>query len=374
MKALTCHVCQQLIFFENVQCLRCERALGYLPDVGVLSALEPAADGQWRPLAPEAGVRRYKMCLNYSQERVCNWLLASEDDATLCLACRFNQTIPDLSLPENRGLWQRLETAKRRLVYGLLALGLPLMSKKEDPERGLAFAFLSGPDTGFQETNAVMTGHAQGLITLNIAEADDAVRERMRLAMNERYRTLLGHLRHESGHYYWERLLRAAGQLDSFRALFGDEQTDYEQALQNHYNNGPPADWQTCFVSAYASVHPWEDWAETWAHYLHIVDTLETARNFSLRVVTPESAAGASIAMPGGVTAYRPQSIDTMVASWLPLTYAINSINRSMGQPDLYPFVLSPKAVEKLGFVHQVVSGAATTASGTLPRRDARTP
>ncbi len=374
MKAFTCHVCQHLIFFENVQCLRCERALGYLPDVGVLSALEPAADGEWRPLAPEAGARRYKMCLNYSRERVCNWLLASEDDATLCLACRFNQTIPDLSVPEYRGLWQRLETAKRRLVYGLLALGLPLVSKQEDPERGLAFAFLAGPDPEFRETNAAMTGHAQGLITLNIAEADDAVRERTRQEMSEVYRTLLGHFRHESGHYYWERLLRAAEQIDSFRALFGDDQADYEQALQNHYNNGPPADWQTYFVSAYASAHPWEDWAETWAHYLHIVDTLETARNFSLRVVTPESAAGASIAMPGGVTAYRPPSIDMMVANWLPLTYAINSINRSMGQPDMYPFVLSPMAVEKLGFVHQVVSGAAMTASGTLPRRDTLTP
>ncbi len=112
-------------------------------------------------------------------------------------------------------------------------------------------------------------------------------------------------------------------------------------------------------MSSYASAHPWEDWAESWAHYLHIVDTLETARNFSLRVITPEGAAGASIAAPGGLTAYRPQSIETMIASWLPLTYAINSINRSMGQPDMYPFALSPRAIEKLGFVHHVVSAAA---------------
>ena len=151
MKAFTCHVCRQMIFFENVQCLRCERALGYLPDVEVLSALEPAANGEWRPLAPEAGARRYKMCLNYSREQVCNWLLASEDDATLCLACRFNQTIPDLSLPENRGLWQRFEAAKRRLVYGLLALGLPLVSKQEDPERGLPSPFSPARTRGFEK-------------------------------------------------------------------------------------------------------------------------------------------------------------------------------------------------------------------------------
>ena len=135
--------------------------------------------------------------------------------------------------------------------------------------------------------------------------------------MSEVYRTLLGHFRHESGHYYWERLIRSTEHLDSWRALFGDERSDYAQALRNHYNNGPPADWQDHFVSGYASAHPWEDWAESWAHYLHIVDTLETARNFSLRVITPQGAAGASIAAPGGVTDYRPHSIETMIASWL---------------------------------------------------------
>lgn len=297
------------------------------------------------------------MCLNYSQEQVCNWMLPTEDSATFCLACRLNQTIPDLSHPENRLRWQRLEVAKRRLVYSLLALALPLLDKREDPERGLAFAFLADPDRDFQENNAVMTGHVQGLITINIAEADDAVRECRRLDMNERYRTLLGHLRHESGHYYWERLVRPSDLIEPFRGLFGDERADYDQALQAHHRDGPPADWQMRFVSAYASVHPWEDWAESWAHYLHIVDTLETARQFSLRVVTP--AGGASVATPGGVTGYRPPSLEAMIASWLPLTYAINSINRSMGHPDMYPFVLSPLALEKLRFVHQTVSSAA---------------
>ncbi|MGH8627794.1 MAG: zinc-binding metallopeptidase family protein [Gammaproteobacteria bacterium] len=356
-KVFNCSVCNQLIFFENVQCVGCGHVLGYLSDVGVVSALEQAGDGEWRALAPEVGSRRYTMCLNYSQEQVCNWMLPTEDSATLCLACRLNQTIPDLSHPENRLRWQRLEAAKRRLVYSLMALALPLLDKQEDPERGLAFAFLADPDRDFQESNAVMTGHVQGLITINSAEADDAVRERRRLDMNEHYRTLLGHLRHESGHYYWERLVRPSDLIEPFRGLFGDERADYDQALQAHHSNGPPADWQMRFVSAYASAHPWEDWAESWAQYLHIVDTLETARQFSLRVVTP--AGGASVATPGGVTGYRPPSLEAMIASWLPLTYAINSINRSMGHPDMYPFVLSPRALEKLRFVHQIVSGAA---------------
>jgi len=358
MKAFNCQVCQQLIFFENSQCLRCGHTLGYLPEMRVLSALEPAGDDTWWALAPEVQSQHYRMCFNYRQEQVCNWMLPAEDSATFCLACRLNQTIPDLSVLEHRGLWQRMEVAKRRLVYSLMALDLPLIGKQDDPERGLAFAFLADPESPFRESTAVITGHAQGLITLNIAEADDAVRERTRLKMAEPYRTLLGHFRHESGHYYWEQLVRPNDQIEPFRKLFGDERADYDQTLQAHYNNGPLADWQARFVSAYASAHPWEDWAETWAHYLHIVDTLETARNFSLKVVA--EGAGASIATPGGVTEYRPPSVEAMIASWLPLTYAINSLNRSMGQPDMYPFVLSPTAMEKLGFVHAVISRAAT--------------
>ncbi len=209
MQAFTCQACQQLIFFENVQCLRCGRTLGYLSEVGVLSALEPLGGDLWRALDYEADSRSYRMCRNYRQENVCNWMVSAEETDTLCLACRFNQTIPDLAVPEHRGLWQRLEVAKRRLIYGLLGLRLPLINKQQDAERGLAFAFLAVADPQFRETNAVKTGHEQGLITLDIKEADDAVRERTRLEMSEVYRTLLGHFRHESGHYYWERLIRS---------------------------------------------------------------------------------------------------------------------------------------------------------------------
>jgi hypothetical protein len=333
MKIFRCPVCEQAIYFENVQCVKCGHALGYLPDQQVMSALEPAEDGSWRSLATRSGDRRYRMCLNYSAERVCNWMLPAGHEAELCRACSLNQTIPDLSQPENRARWARLEAAKRRLVYGLLTLGLPLANKHDDPERGLAFAFLADPDHDSRESGAVMTGHADGLITINIAEADDAEREQRRLDLNERYRTLLGHLRHESGHYYWERLVRSSSFLEPFRECFGDERTDYDGALRSHYDDGPPADWQDRFVSAYASVHPWEDWAESWSHYLHIVDALETARQFSLQVVTA-SAGGVSAAKPGGVADYLPPSPEAMIASWLPLTYAINSINRSLGQPD----------------------------------------
>jgi hypothetical protein len=199
-------------------------------------------------------------------------------------ACQLNRTIPHLETPGNLLRWQRLEAAKHRLVYGLLRFGLPLTSRAEDPQAGLAFDFLADSGPAFRENAQAMTGHSQGLITINIAEADDAERERHRQDMAEPYRTLLGHFRHEIGHYYWERLVRGGTWLEPFRALFGDERQDYGAGLERHYAAGPRPDWSQRFVSAYAGMHPWEDWAETWAHYLHIVDTLETANAFGLRV------------------------------------------------------------------------------------------
>jgi hypothetical protein len=358
MKSFHCQYCDQLIFFENVQCVTCGHTLGYLPDMAIMSALEPADGvGMWWPLAEEAQARLYRMCRNYSQENVCNWMVPAEDEQVLCRSCRFNQTTPDLSQPGALACWHRLETGKRRLVYSLLCLKLPVRSKEEDPEKGLAFAFLGDPNPSFEETSKVITGHANGLITLNIAEADDAIREKMRLTMNERYRTVLGHFRHESGHHYWERLVVHSEWLAPFRELFRDEREDYDRALKCHYEQGPPQDWPQRFISAYASAHPWEDWAETWAHYLHIVDTMETAREFGLQV-RPRQPNEPKVDSRIKLVGCRPESFDKMLDSWVPLTYVINSINRSMGQPDMYPFVLSTPAVDKLRFVHAVIARA----------------
>jgi hypothetical protein len=201
-----------------------------------------------------------------------------------------------------------------------------------------------------------MTGHSGGVITISLAEADDAERERRRNALREPYRTLLGHMRHESGHYYWTRLVEDTDRLDAFRAQFGDERDDYAAALQGHYTNGPVADWQTRFVTAYASAHPWEDWAETWAHYLHIADTLETAAacGVSIRPRRGDEPALPKVPDTAGTPA---TSFDRLMASWYPLTYLLNNLNRGLGLADGYPFVLSPPAVEKLRFVHDTVTG-----------------
>jgi hypothetical protein len=337
--------------------VRCGHALGFLPDAADMSALQPAGGDQWRALAAPPERNRYRLCANYARENVCNWMVPAEDPHAFCRACRLNAIIPDLSVPGNRAHWSRLETAKRRLVYGLLQLGLPVVDRTEDPRRGLAFRFLADAQPSFRESGKVMTGHADGVITINLMEADSALREQLRLDMDEVYRTILGHFRHESGHYYWERLIRRERHHEPFRALFGDERADYDQALATHYSAGPPADWAQRYVTPYASMHPWEDWAETWAHYLHICDTLETAGAFDVRVRAPGlEDANAHVAI--GRDMFRASAFDALMEQWYPLTFAVNSINRSMGQPDLYPFVLSPSALDKLRFVHEVVRDA----------------
>ncbi|GGO88978.1 hypothetical protein GCM10011348_45670 [Marinobacterium nitratireducens] len=353
MKIFTCDSCGQTLYFDNVQCTRCGHRLGFLPDRLDLAALDPAGNDEW--YTSDGAEHRYRQCANYAESGACNWMLPAADPEAFCIACRLNHTIPDLRTPGNRQLWQRLEAEKRRLIYSLLRLGLPLLSKQQDAEGGLAFDFLADDPAGaFNETGRVLTGHEAGLITLNIAEADDAVREQLRQQMAEPYRTLLGHFRHESGHYYWDRLVRDGQWLGEFRALFGDESLDYGQAMQRHYRQGPPAGWQTRFVSAYASSHPWEDWAETWAHYLHIADTLETARAFGLRV-SPRAEGSEDNSAGVHFDPYDCEDFALLIEQWLPITYALNSLNQSMGQADIYPFILAPKAIEKLSFVHRVV-------------------
>lgn len=342
MRLFECQACGQALYFENVLCESCGRKLGYLPRLATLSALEPEGD-RWRALADPD--RLYRYCANVAHD-TCNWLVADDSSEVFCLACRHNSTIPNLSVPRNLLLWRKIEVAKHRLFYSLLRFRLPLITKARDP-RGLAFDFLDA------EGQPVMTGHLDGTITLNLAEADDSHREKQRGEMGEPYRTLLGHFRHEIAHYYWDRLVRDHAVIDRFRDIFGDEREDYGAALKRHYEQGPPPDWSERFVTSYAAAHPWEDFAETWAHYFHIVDTLETAGAFGVRI-RPRIAAGTELAANVDFDPYR-SSIERLIEAWLPLTFAFNSINRSMGLSDLYPFVLGPTIILKLSFVHELI-------------------
>ena len=348
MQLFECQACGQPLYFENVVCGSCGRRLGYLPEKTTITALEPDGE-QYKALADPDG--RYFTCANLVYES-CNWLIPADSGDTYCVACRHNRTIPDLSDKRNLILWRRIEVAKHRLFYSLLRLRLPLVTKMSDPT-GLAFDFLA-PDS-----KQIMTGHLGGVITINLAEADDSEREKQRGAMGEPYRTLLGHFRHEIAHYYWDRIVRDHATIGRFRDIFGDERADYGEAIRRHYSQGAPADWPNNFVTAYASSHPWEDFAETWAHYFHIIDTLEIARAFRVRTgpqVTNRSA------LEGSVN-FDPYSaaVDKLIDAWLPLTFAFNSINRSMGLNDLYPFLLSPPIILKLAYVCNLIQHHSTS-------------
>jgi hypothetical protein len=329
--------------------------LAYLPDRATLTPLEPlkgGAAGEYVALSPELKKDpTIRVCKNYAAG-ACNWAVPTSAKDEFCKSCRLSTVIPNLSDAGLADAWRRLESAKRRLLYTLYGLNLPVESKLEDEKRGLAFAFKTD-ENGVK----VMTGHDNGLITINVAEADDPFREKMRKDLGEGYRTLLGHFRHEIGHYYWDRLIKDTDDLAPFRELFGDESASYEDALKRHYEQGPPPDYRDRYVSAYAAMHPWEDFAETWAHYLHMVDTLETARAYRLTARPAVSVPDADLKLT--TTRLDFTDFDDLSTAWVPLTLAINSLNRSMGLYDPYPFVLSVPAVAKVRFVHELIERSA---------------
>jgi hypothetical protein len=338
-----------MVFFKNDRCVKCGHPLGFLPDVLDLSALE-SVNHQWRASSPLAAGGRYRNCANSQQFQVCNWKVPVDDPNPLCVACRLNEVIPDLTNARNVERWTNLEVAKRRCIYTFLKLGLPIKSAIADNQPSLSFRFLE------DKVNApVKTGHQDGVITVNVAEADEDEREHRRLQLHEPYRTLVGHLRHESGHFYWDRLIANSQNLKRFRELFGDETMDYDAALKVYYQQGPPNDWENRTVTAYASSHPWEDWAETWAHHLHIMDTLETAAGFGVSV-NPDNIANKTSKSVSPIMFSEQMDFDSLLTVWVPLTCALNSINRGMGLSDLYPFVIPAAVIEKLHFIHQVIN------------------
>jgi hypothetical protein len=351
MKIFTCFACGQTLYFENTACAKCGHALAFLPDRGVLAAVEAGPNGTLAPVDPKLAGTAYRACGNQVDHAACNWAVDVRDDQRFCRACRLNEMIPNLSDPKAKEAWLKLERAKRRLLYTLMQLGLPV-EPRDAAGKGLAFSFKQDEPGAVK----VFTGHNDGLITINVAEADAPFREKTRQEMGEAYRTLLGHFRHEIGHYYWDRLVKDSKWLPRFRELFGDPDQDYAETLKRHYDQGAPPDWPNRFVSSYASMHPWEDWAESWAHLLHIIDTLETARSFGL-ALQPKPVGGRP-ERPLAIRNVHFEDFQSLIDAWVPMTLALNSLNRSMGLPDLYPFVLSTPAIDKLRFVHQVMGEA----------------
>jgi hypothetical protein len=344
MQQFNCTNCGNRLFFENATCVRCNHVLGFDSDAMRLVALQPLSGkpGHYEVIGGSDDEDHFRFCAN-AAHGVCNWLLPANDTRPLCRACGLNRTVPNHDDADQREAWARLEVAKKRLIYSLLRLGLPF-DRSDLPHGPMVFDF----------KDDAMTGHAEGVITIALSEADPVERERRREMFDEPYRSLLGHLRHESAHYFWTQLVLETGRIEECRRLFGDERADYAEALNAHYANGPKPNWQLEYISAYAGAHPWEDWAETWAHYLHMVDAVDTAEAVGME---PRSA-GISF---GAIwpfrrdDIYREESFDDLMERWVPLTVAMNSVSRSMGHRDFYPFVIPDRAVAKLKFVHDAI-------------------
>ncbi|WP_408637786.1 zinc-binding metallopeptidase family protein [Nocardia bovistercoris] len=353
-------------------CLSCSSPLGFslaLRTLLVISDFAPTGDNGH--LSGVVDGHRYRLCDNLHVAK-CNWLVQvpdadgdgvaaepqpaeHDDDApdaaplvqvnggpALCESCRLTRTRPNDNDTAGLDAFAEAEAAKRRLITELAELGLPITGRDENPRFGLAFDLLSSA------TDQVLTGHQNGVITLDLAEANDPHREQLRVEMDEPYRTLLGHFRHEIGHYYYAVLVADDEARQRFLDLFGDADADYQAALDRHYSEGAPAGWEANYVSSYATMHPAEDWAETFAHYLHIRDTLDTAAAFGF------ASAGATLDRPQLGRA----GFDKIIDQWLPLAWSLNMVNRSMGHPDLYPFVLPDPVLEKMRLVHDLCATA----------------
>jgi len=338
--------CGNTLYFENTLCLKCGSMVGY--------------DLQANTMKPVT--KEFAPCRNGADFGVCNWLVPVPGPA-YCTACSLNHMVPDLSMPGNKDAWRRMEAAKRRAVFTLARLGITPADRRSQ-SGGLAFDFLIPiPDL------CVMTGHKDGVITLNLNEADDLYRERQRHHLGEPYRTLVGHFRHELGHYYWDCFFSKSADNDpllaEFRALFGDERADYAEALARHYASGPAPTWSTTHITSYAASHPWEDWAETWAQYLHIVDGVETAAAFGwagshvpipFTPLLPEQVAAGN---PGADVSFL-----STLNEWARLSPALNEMAASLGHATMYPFIFSPQTAGKILFIHHMVKVAAKIWAG----------
>jgi hypothetical protein len=334
VQVFSCPGCGQLVFFSNTACLRCGAAFAFDPDRMAMVAVGPDT-----------------LVCREADRTGCNWV-ASTDDGR-CESCVLTRARPP---DDDLSVVQRLrvaEAAKRRLLFQLRSLGLPVERRDEAAGSGVAFDLLHGTDEV-----PVITGHLGGVITLDLAESDAVHRERVRTKLSEPYRTVVGHLRHEIGHYFFP-VLVGPDDVDRVRGWFGDETVDYQAALERHYRDGPPPDWAEDHISEYATMHPAEDWAETFAHYLHLRGVLQTAAAYGLKVDGPDLPSSPSTPLHADPSALDEDDIHDVIGTWLPLSYALNAVSRSMGEDDLYPFVLSPRVMAKLAVVHELVRSAA---------------
>lgn len=347
MRAFVCPVCHNFVPFEGSTCLSCGTPVGlHLPSRSMVALSDGAATVD--------GVRWMRCTQSGPLE--CNWLTSESAGVAArgrCLAHSLIRREPDPDDTIAREKMLPATLALRRLVYQLDELGLPV-----DPywqrDGGLAFDLLSSYST----SERITIGHANGVITIDLVESLDAYRESLRVQLGEPYRTMLGHFRHEAGHYYQNILVETGAGAQRYlarcRELFGDERASYADALTRHYEFGAPADWRSSFISEYATMHPWEDFAECFAHYLHIIDTIDTSREAGMVL----HADRVRFAAPRDVVpleSYAEAPIDQLLDDWKWISLFFNRVNTAMGKGPLYPFEISQPVADKLGFVHTVL-------------------
>jgi hypothetical protein len=351
MRSFKC-TCGNQLFFDNSICVCCKHDVGWCPQCNAIVDVFINAGGR---LVCSCCKAKLVKCVNYSAHNVCNRFVAADDvqnaETAFCDCCRFNRVVPDLNVEGNQEKWYRLEAAKRRTLFDLNMLGLPYGNQKDGVVPALVFDFKGDiiPDRRYRNISCgqkVYTGHDNGAITINIQEADDIERETLRVNMHEAHRSLLGHFRHEFGHYMWDVLIKGRREPD-FIAIFGDHQNPpYDLALKNYYQTGPKPDWLMNYVSAYATMHPWEDFAETFAVYLDMASALDTAAN---RGLIPNVNFG---------------DVDAMIEKYKGVGIALNEMNRSIGLLDYLPEVFAPPIHQKLKFIHGMRSYGAAAQPG----------
>lgn len=339
MRRFYCH-CGHEVNFHDHFCKACGRDLAYDPQIGTLWSGELRDTNQFfAHTKNKQDNLLFQTCEHRHHDVGCNWLLVKGDDHCQCIACHTTRVIPDQSHDKNANRWFRLERAKRQLFQTLIDVKLIQADRPVD-FTDLQFDFLedkrSNPNLDLEH---VLSGHCDGLITINAAEADEGFLHTMKEQMQELYRSLLGHFRHEIGHYFWAKFFKTERQKQQFREVFGDERQDYAEALQAYYDANNQSHWRSRYITPYASSHPHEDWAETWAHYLHIVDTLQTAQSFGLSVYDPQE-----------------HNFDHWFNEWRRVSQVMNSLNQSMGLAEPYPFRLSEMVIGKLRFIDETIA------------------
>lgn len=341
MKLLICPTpgCSGLLYLEDLRCDSCGAEVAY----HALSGTMVAINGSDLHVAN----RLWHLCIN--RDRGCNWLSDGDSSTGQCFGCRIIRTRPNDADLEALNRLADASQSERRLLVQLNSLGLPVDPYFED-DGGLGFDLLSS------EHQQVTTGHENGIVTIDLAETSDAYRERLRVQLGEPYRTMLGHFRHEVGHYYEWVLVEQTGWITECRELFGDERASYSAAIDRHYSNGAPEGWHDSFISEYATMHPWEDFAECFAHYLHITDTLSTAASAGMELVPGRDVLPALPLAVSPRSRYGADDFDALMDDWQWVSAFFNRINRSMGEADLYPFTISQQVADKLRFVHRVLT------------------